>query len=121
AKDITSGSGGLGTILAGNFNGKPAIFKYDKTVDYDAIGEIEKVTKGLEPYGGPEFYGRVRVQQPNGVWKEAVAMERVEGHDVISLKRLADRNEALPMEVTSMHTKAIDDLIDKLAKEGNVL
>ena len=121
AKNITNGSGGLGNIFSGEFNGKPAIFKYDKTVDYDAIAEIEKVTKELEPYGGPRFYDRVRIQESNGVWREAVAMERVEGHDMNALKRLADRNETLPIEVTSMHLKAIDDLINKLAKEGKVL
>lgn len=121
AKDITNGSGGLGTIFAGDYKGKPAVFKFDRTVDYDAIGEIETVVKGLEGYGGPKFYGRVRVKEINGVWKEAVAIERIEGYDVMALQRLEKQGLDLPIEVTDVHLKAIDDIVDLLKREGNIL
>ncbi len=120
-EEITNGSGGLGAIFTGEFNGIPTIFKFDRTVDYDAVGEMENVVRGLEPYGGPKFYGRVRVQETNGVWKEAVAIEKIEGYDVMALQRLEKQSLELPIEVTSMHLEAIDDIVEKLKSEGNIL
>lgn len=120
AEEITNGSGGLGVIFAGDFNGKPAILKYDRA-DFNGVKEIENVVKGLEPYGGPQFYGRARVQGDNGVWREAVAIERIEGYDVLALKRLANQNKELPIEITSKHLEAIDNIIEQLSSEGNIL
>ncbi|MEZ6186687.1 MAG: RHS repeat-associated core domain-containing protein [Planctomycetota bacterium] len=121
ATEITNGSGGLGRIFSGQYKGKDAVFKFDRSVDYDTVGEIEEVAKGLEAYGGPEVLGRVRVQDSNGVWREAVAMEKVEGYDLSALLRAKKAGEPLPLEVTPAHTRAIEELTQRLTREGRVL
>jgi len=121
ATEVTNGSGGLGRIFTGELDGQPAVFKFDRTVDYDTISEIERVAQGLEPYGGPKVLGRVRVQDSNGVWREAVAMEKVDGYDLMALKRMRDAGEDLPIEITPAHAKAIDDITQRLAAEGKIL
>ncbi|WP_024769068.1 ADP-ribosyltransferase [Aquimarina macrocephali] len=124
-KDVTNGSGGLGTHFLGEFkfDGKliPARFKFDRNVDYDAIGEIETVTKGLEPYGGAKFYSRIRVQEPNGVWQDAVAMEAIDGYDLFALYSKQKNKEILPIKITSAHLKAFDDILEQLARDGKIL
>ncbi len=121
ATEITSGSGGLGRIFTGNYEGNSAIFKFDSATDYDVVEEMELVLKGLEPYGGAKLYGRVRVQDDNGVWREAVAMEKIEGKDLFSLNSSMSRNEPLSIQVTDVHLKAIDDIEKKLTDNGDFL
>lgn len=124
-KDVTNGSGGLGTHFLGDFefNGKPitAIFKFDRNIDYDSVGEIERVTKGLEPYGGAKFYSRVRVQEPNGVWQDAVAMEAIDGYDLFELSNMKAKNVALPIQITSAHLEAFDNILTELARDRKIL
>ncbi|TSE06761.1 fibronectin type III domain-containing protein [Aquimarina algiphila] len=123
ATEITNGSGGLGRIFSGEFDGNSAVFKFDRTgkQDYDTVQEIEDVAKALETYGGPKVLGRVRIQDTNGIWYEAVAMQRIDGHDLTKLKNMNSRGEGLPIQVTSAHLRAIDDLIERLTKENKFL
>ncbi|MEZ6186652.1 MAG: RHS repeat-associated core domain-containing protein [Planctomycetota bacterium] len=118
--EVTNGSGALGRIFTGEFDGQSAVFKFDRSVAYDTVGEIEEVAKGLEAYGGPKVLGRVRIED-GGVWREAVAMERIEGYDLQSLAYRAQRGEPLPIEVTPAHREALEALSARLASEGRYL
>lgn len=119
--EIANGSGALGRIFSGEFDGQQAIFKFDKSQEYDTTGEIERVVRDLEPYGGPRFLERVRIQDSNGVWRDAVAMEFIEGHDLLKLRGMYKRNESLPIKITSTYLDEIDKIIDRLKNEGKVL
>ena len=122
ATEITNGSGNLSRVFTGELDGKPAVFKFDRNNGrHDFVGEIEDTARGLEPYGGPEVYGRVRVQDADGTWHEAVAMEQIDGYDLLTLKRMADAGEPLPIEITPAHSQALRDLTERLQGEGRYL
>ena len=121
-RDVTGeGRGGLGLIYRGTVDGKDAIIKADRTIDYP-VSESSQIVKQLEDYGGPKHYGTVRVEDPRtGVWREAVAMERIVGKDMQSLLEGARRGEPLPVQVGKKHLDAIEALEQRLAREGKHL
>lgn len=120
-RNVTNGSGGLGLHFEGTLSGRPVIFKADRNLSLSAEGE-ERVYRALESYGGPRVYGRVRVQDPDGgLWREAVAMERIEGMDLQSLLWRQQAGQPLPFPITQTHVEAAQRLASRLAQEGRSL
>jgi hypothetical protein len=120
-RNVTNDSGGVGVFFEGQFQGKPTMFKTDALLDH-SFDSDEEVLKALGPYGAPEFRARVRVEDPTtGLWREAIAMEKIDGMDVKRLLEAQARGERLPFPITELHVKALKDLEARLRREGRYL
>ncbi len=116
-----------GAFFDGEVNGNSAVFKYDRNHTKNAMDEMEKILKDLERYGGPEFYGRYRVQLEDGSWREVIGMEKITGYNIKEIERRVLNEENLDpdnigfTQVAPMYLKAIDDIENQLLKDGNRL
>ncbi|NMH85952.1 fibronectin type III domain-containing protein [Flavivirga algicola] len=123
----TNDGGFRGAFFDGELNGNPVVFKYDLHHKENSINEMEKILIDLKPYGAPDYYGRFRVQLEDGTWREVIGMERITGYNIKKIKERLSKGEDLDIdnigftEVTSMHLKAIDDIENKLLRDGNRL
>lgn len=122
-REVTNGSGGVGVFFEGQLQGKPTMFKTSKKLtDSDSLDSDERALRELKPYGAPEFRGRARIEDPQtGLWREVIAMEKVEGVDVNRLLALQAEGKPLPFPITETHVKALRDLEARLRREGKYL
>lgn len=113
-------SGYNGALFNGELNGKKTIFKYDIGNTENAINKMEEILINLRPYGGPEFYGRYKIQIEDGTWREVVAMESIDGVDIKTISE-SNLDDVTSFKVTETHLKGIDNIEDQLRTNGNIL
>jgi hypothetical protein len=120
AVSVDKGTGGVGKPYVGELNGQEVFAKADRDPSLSVDSEA-KVLDGLQEYGAPKSYGKVRVVDPEtGMWREAVAMDKVKGVDLLSAESLSKTGE-MPFEITDEHVKSIDALQAKLDANGKHL
>lgn len=113
-------SGYNGALYNGELNGKKTIFKYDIGNAENAINKMEEILINLSPYGGPEFYGRYKIQIEDGTWREVVAMESIDGVDIKTITE-SNLDDVTSFKVTETHLKGIDNIEEQLRTNGNIL
>ncbi|WP_147444274.1 MULTISPECIES: hypothetical protein [Corallococcus] len=122
-REITDGYGASGRIFTGERDGKSLVFKVDNQVDLvfrdPASYEVDRTVRALESYGGPKYEGQFRVTDPKtGLWRQAVAMEKVEGTNLGALRDLQAAGKPLPFPITERHAEALKKLEDSLRRDG---
>lgn len=127
------GNGNRGTVFRGRLDDREVLVKIpSKIVAYDLTGdELHKINSLQRYEAGPSWIRRVRMLHPTeGIYRQAVATEVVDGYSVASLRDLMRQNKALPFRITPSYVDAMRTLQARLkadsaylqdAHRGNVL
>jgi hypothetical protein len=115
-------TGGLGEFFEGTLEGKKVLFKADRSIkDSMVVSELE-VLEGIQKYGAPKTLGIFRIQDSRGIWREALAMEKIEGAvSVLGFRNMKAAGKKFPFPITDKHRKAIENLEAQLRKNGESL
>lgn len=124
--ELGQGSGGTAEVWKATLDGKTIVVKIslrrqENWRDEDRLAvEHLRDAKRMEAYGGPTTRGMVRVKDSAGYWRQGVAMDLVEGTDLLKLRSRKGQNQPLPFPITAAHVRSMEALIAK-AKTNKVI
>ncbi len=120
-EDLNRGSGGLNHVYAAKMDGQQVVVKVQERMDLDptvhAMDEA-KALRSLERYGGPKFKGFVTVPDGKGGTQLGVAIERVDGVDLLTAVRKHRSGNPTPLD--QRHVDSVNRFFDRLEADGMV-
>lgn len=127
------GQGNRASVFRGALGSDQVLVKIStKIAPYDLVGDDLLKLNSLQRYeAGPRWGRRVRIFHPEQrIYRQALAMEPIDGYSVKELRDLQRQNMELPFRVTEAHIHAVQSLQSRLKADtahlqdvhaGNVL
>jgi hypothetical protein len=119
---LNRGTGASSFVYRGKFRDKSVAIKMQQSAREDRLAVLDhEVLKSLASYGGPKSYGLVRVKDELGRWRQATAIEIVEGKDLLTLRREREAGRPPSLPLTQRHVAAFRALVERIEREHTQL